>query len=219
MTKQKRVLALAMAAAILFIVLASAFFIAAEAHHDCIGGGCKICCQINVCCTVLKALALAVIAAVLAVVAGYAFGFGVADKYSDKQGWRFVFCEASLSAMPLPLYFCAHFCKIRRQIRRFFIMKRIFSVFLARTIIASLLCWNVVPAKAEAAKRLSIVTTIFPEYDWVRQILGEKFPDADVTMLLDNGVDLHSYQPTVDDIVKIATCDIFIYVGGESDRC
>ena len=96
-------------------------------------------------------------------------------------------------------------------------MKRIFSAFLALTIIASLLCWNVAPARAEAAKQLSIVTTIFPEYDWVRQILGEKFPDADVTMLLDNGVDLHSYQPTVDDIVKIATCDLFIYVGGESD--
>ena len=97
-------------------------------------------------------------------------------------------------------------------------MKRIFSVFLALTIIASLLCWNVVPAKAEAAKRLSIVTTIFPEYDWVRQILGEKFPEADVTMLLDNGVDLHSYQPTADDIVKISDCDLFIYVGGESDE-
>ena len=96
-------------------------------------------------------------------------------------------------------------------------MKRIFSAFLALAIIASLLCWNVAPAKAEAAKQLSIVTTIFPEYDWVRQILGDKFPDADVTMLLDNGVDLHSYQPTVDDIVKIATCDLFIYVGGESD--
>ena len=96
-------------------------------------------------------------------------------------------------------------------------MKRIFSAFLALTIIASVLCWNVAPAKAEAAKQVSIVTTIFPEYDWVRQILGDKFPDADVTMLLDNGVDLHSYQPTVDDIVKIATCDLFIYVGGESD--
>ena len=96
-------------------------------------------------------------------------------------------------------------------------MKRIFSAFLALAIIASVLCWNVAPAKAEAAKQLSIVTTIFPEYDWVRQILGDKFPDADVTMLLDNGVDLHSYQPTVDDIVKIATCDLFIYVGGESD--
>ena len=96
-------------------------------------------------------------------------------------------------------------------------MKRIFSAFFALTIIASLLCRNVAPTKAEAAKQLSIVTTIFPEYDWVRQILGDKFSDSDVTMLLDNGVDLHSYQPTVDDIVKIATCDLFIYVGGESD--
>ena len=72
-------------------------------------------------------------------------------------------------------------------------------------------------AESAADEKIRIVTTIFPEYDWVRQILGEKFPDADVTMLLDNGVDLHSYQPTVDDIVKIATCDLFIYVGGESD--
>ena len=37
-------------------------------------------------------------------------------------------------------------------------------------------------------------------------------------MLLDNGVDLHSYQPTADDIVKIKSCDMFIYVGGESDE-
>lgn len=36
-------------------------------------------------------------------------------------------------------------------------------------------------------------------------------------MLLDNGVDLHSYQPTADDIIKISDCDLFIYVGGESD--
>ena len=96
-------------------------------------------------------------------------------------------------------------------------MKRIFSVFLAVMIAAVALCWNGISAKAADAKRLSVVTTIFPEYDWVRQILGDKFSDADVTMLLDNGVDLHSYQPTVDDMVKIANCDLFIYVGGESD--
>lgn len=96
-------------------------------------------------------------------------------------------------------------------------MKRIFSVLLAVMIAAAALCWNGISAKAADAKRLSVVTTIFPEYDWVRQILGDKFPDADVTMLLDNGVDLHSYQPTVDDMVKIANCDLFIYVGGESD--
>ena len=96
-------------------------------------------------------------------------------------------------------------------------MKRIFSVFLAVMIAAAALCRNGISAKAADAKRLSVVTTIFPEYDWVRQILGDKFSDADVTMLLDNGVDLHSYQPTVDDMVKIANCDLFIYVGGESD--
>ena len=65
--------------------------------------------------------------------------------------------------------------------------------------------------------KLSIVTTIFPEYDWVRAVLGDKADNAEVTMLLDNGVDLHSYQPTADDIVKISDCDLFLYVGGESD--
>lgn len=65
--------------------------------------------------------------------------------------------------------------------------------------------------------KLSIVTTIFPEYDWVMNILGDKAEDANVTMLLDSGVDLHSYQPSADDIVTISTADVFIYVGGESD--
>ena len=67
-------------------------------------------------------------------------------------------------------------------------------------------------------EKLKIVTTIFPEYDWVRQIAGDKVSDMDITMLLDNGVDLHSYQPTADEIMKISDCDLFIYVGGESDE-
>lgn len=65
---------------------------------------------------------------------------------------------------------------------------------------------------------IQVVTTIFPEYDWVRQIAGEELSHIDLTMLLDNGVDLHSYQPTADDIAKISDCDLFIYVGGESDE-
>lgn len=73
-------------------------------------------------------------------------------------------------------------------------------------------------SSAEASgKKLKIVATIFPEYDWVRQILGDEAKNADLTLLLDNGVDLHSYQPTADDIAKISECDLFIYVGGESD--
>ncbi len=71
---------------------------------------------------------------------------------------------------------------------------------------------------SSGSKNISIVTTIFPEYDWVLNILGDKKDSANVTMLLDNGVDLHSYSPTAEDIMKVANCDLFIYVGGESDE-
>ena len=72
------------------------------------------------------------------------------------------------------------------------------------------------PAGMAEEKPLKIVTTIFPIYDWVRQIIGEQ--DADVTMLMDSGVDLHNFQPTAQDILTIAQCDLFIFVGGESDE-
>ena len=72
------------------------------------------------------------------------------------------------------------------------------------------------PAGMAEEKPLKIVTTIFPIYDWVRQIIGEQ--DADVTMLMDSGVDLHNFQPTAQDILTIAQCDLFIFIGGESDE-
>jgi ABC-type metal ion transport system, periplasmic component/surface adhesin len=65
--------------------------------------------------------------------------------------------------------------------------------------------------------KLNIVATTFPLYDWTREILGENAEGVELTLLLDSKVDLHNYQPSVDDIVKIASCDLFIYVGGESD--
>ena len=71
---------------------------------------------------------------------------------------------------------------------------------------------------AVSEKKLKVVTTIYPEYDWVKQILGDKADKAEVTNLINNGVDLHSYQPTAQDIMKISEADIFIYVGGESDK-
>lgn len=94
-------------------------------------------------------------------------------------------------------------------------MRRIVSALLAAVLLAGALAGCAGPGDSES--RLSIVTTIFPEYDWVRQIMGERAGDADITMLLDTGVDLHSYQPTAADILKISQCDLFIYVGGESD--
>ena len=67
-------------------------------------------------------------------------------------------------------------------------------------------------------KSISVVATIFPAYDWTRQIIGDQRDRVAPTLLLDKGADLHNYQPTVEDIYKISTCDLFIYVGGESDK-
>lgn len=72
-------------------------------------------------------------------------------------------------------------------------------------------------AVSEDNEKISVVCTIFPEYDWVKEVLGELQDNCEMTLLLDKGVDLHNYQPTAEDIAKIAACDLFIYVGGESD--
>lgn len=68
-----------------------------------------------------------------------------------------------------------------------------------------------------SSDKMSIVTTIFPIYDWTREIVGNNADDAEITLLMDNGADMHSFQPTAADIMKITTCDVLIYVGGESD--
>ncbi len=66
-------------------------------------------------------------------------------------------------------------------------------------------------------KKISIVTTIFPEYDWVREIVGNHSDKFEITYLMNKGVDLHSYQASAEDIAKVSSADLFIYVGGESD--
>ena len=74
------------------------------------------------------------------------------------------------------------------------------------------------PAKKNASSgTIKIVTDIFPVYDWVREITKNSAAKIDLTLLLDNGVDLHSYQPSVADVAKIAECNLFVYVGGESE--
>jgi len=93
-------------------------------------------------------------------------------------------------------------------------MKKIISVIILLVMLTGL-----IPSCGKAggsSGKIQIVTTIFPEYDWVMNIVGDS-DNIEVTMLLDNGVDLHSFQPSAQDIVKVSSCDMFIYVGGESD--
>ena len=97
-------------------------------------------------------------------------------------------------------------------------MKKFLSTLVAAVMTAG--CFTACSGKAPAVSddKLKIVTTIFPAYDWVMNVLGDNPAGADVTMLLDNGADLHSFQPTAEDIVEITTSDMFVYVGGESDE-
>ncbi len=64
--------------------------------------------------------------------------------------------------------------------------------------------------------KIKIVCTLFPQYDWLRNIVGES--DAvDLSLLIKNGTDIHSYQPTAADIMEISNCDMIVYLGGEVD--
>lgn len=92
-------------------------------------------------------------------------------------------------------------------------MKRIIALCLCLIIALGVMSGCSAEDKSKSGK-LNIVTTIFPIYDWVKNIAGDK---AEITMLLNKGTDLHSFQPSADDIVKISSCDVFVYVGGESD--
>ena len=74
-------------------------------------------------------------------------------------------------------------------------------------------------AKGDTSKpKLKIVATIFPEYSWTKELLGSHEKDVELTLLAKKGVDMHSYQPSAEDILRIANCDLFLYVGGESDK-
>ncbi len=96
-------------------------------------------------------------------------------------------------------------------------MKKLISVFLALALLISVLSGCSQNYVKSNSSRISVVATIFPQYDWIKNVIGD-CENIEITLLVKNGVDLHSYQPSVVDIAEISTCDLFIYVGGESDN-
>lgn len=93
-------------------------------------------------------------------------------------------------------------------------MKKIISLVLLIIILAFIFTGCDKPTINET-DGLSIVTTIFPYYDFVKEIAGDK---AKVEMLIPTGAETHGYEPSPQDIIKINEADIFIYNGGESDK-
>ena len=93
---------------------------------------------------------------------------------------------------------------------------RIFTLVLSLFLMLALLL-ACAPKAEEVADNggISIVATVFPAYDFARQITAGT--NANVTMLLQPGEEVHSFDPTSQDIIKIQNADLFAYVGGEND--
>ena len=93
---------------------------------------------------------------------------------------------------------------------------KIFALMLAMLLALSVLA-ACAPKAAETTSDdgISIVTTIFPAYDFARQITAGT--NATITMLLQPGEEVHSFDPTSQDIIRIQNADLFAYVGGEND--
>lgn len=95
-------------------------------------------------------------------------------------------------------------------------MKKVIYVFLILCI-----CFNMCGCSGETAYnegKITIVCTSFSAYDWVRELAGDELSHIDIRYLGEKGVDMHSYQPSAEDMAAIKSCDLLIYTGGESEE-
>ena len=91
-------------------------------------------------------------------------------------------------------------------------MKRLFALLLALTLAVSLVGCG--PRQRAEDGKLQVVCTVFPYYDFARQIGGD---DVDVTLLVAAGKETHSFEPTPLDVITLSESDVFLYNGGESE--
>lgn len=103
--------------------------------------------------------------------------------------------------------------KFRKTLRRFKRKIRASAILLLVAVLLVTAGCQPVP-KPEKSDRLRIVTTIFPPYDFAREIVGD---NAEITMMLRPGMESHTYEPSPADMIAVENCDLFIYNGGESD--
>lgn len=97
----------------------------------------------------------------------------------------------------------------------FYSMKKILITILAVLVVFEFSGCKV--RKMDTSDKVNIVCSIFPEYDWARNILGDDDDATTLTLLEKNGVDLHSYIPSSTDLSTVASCNLLVYTGGKSD--
>ena len=90
--------------------------------------------------------------------------------------------------------------------------------FIATLIFMAVFMLSACNTETPSSKKVSIVATIYPQYDWLQNILGEHADAVNLKLLIKNGTDLHSYKPSAQDIASIASADMVVFVGGESDE-
>ena len=92
-------------------------------------------------------------------------------------------------------------------------MKRLTAMIIAMCLLLTACGYEQKPVSDRS--KLQIVCTSFPAYDFARQIAGDR---AELTLLIKPGAEVHSYEPTPKDIIRIQECDLFICNGGESEE-
>ena len=94
-------------------------------------------------------------------------------------------------------------------------MKRIISLVLCLACMFTLCACGAENVQLSDSGKMQIVCTSFPAYDFAREIAGDK---AELTLLIKPGSEVHSYEPTPKDVIRIQNCDLFICNGGESEE-
>ncbi len=87
-------------------------------------------------------------------------------------------------------------------------MKKTICVIIAMFMLSSCSNYDI----TDNSGKLNVVCTVFPAYDWIREITADT--DINLYLIPSNGTDIHSYQPTAEDIIKITGCDLFVYSEG-----
>lgn len=93
-------------------------------------------------------------------------------------------------------------------------MKNVSLLCAAMAMLLALSACGQRPAEDRDPDKLTVVATVFPAYDFARAAGGDL---AEVQLLLPPGTESHSYEPTPADILAVQDCDLFLYLGGESD--